>query len=100
MVPVLLSNPTSQNKTLRKGTTVAYFQILTDDIEATHLGHLNETATAQTAVISGVESAPAASQQEVPPHIHLGADLSQSEKEQLWQVLLRYRKVSPTISQK
>ena len=94
MVPVLLLNPTGQSKTLQKGTTVAYFQIVTDDIEATHLGHLTETATAQTAAISGVESAPTASPQEDPPHVDLsGADLSKSEKDQLWQLLLRYRKV-------
>ena len=55
MVPVLLINPTIQNKSLRKSTTVAYFQKLIDDIEATHLGHLTETAIAHTAVISGVE---------------------------------------------
>ena len=91
--PVLLLNPTQEDITLYKGTTLGYFQVSDSNFDSIDLGTMHEACAVQ-AISPNDEIVPS---DEVcddtdPPNVDLSkADLTEAQKHQLRHLLMKYR---------
>ena len=92
LIPVLLMNPNPNAVTIHKNTTLGYFQPCHGAVHAITIGNLNDELSVQPVSTPRPTAPPVAYPD--PPAVDLSqADLNDTQKASLWQLLLEYRSI-------